>query len=465
MTLDVQASKARTAITDELMDNMDTLETIYGSQPIDIGATDTATRLGLCAFLREHAGGPEGSYVSDDVRPVLERFTPDSLRRTALLDDARLAGMAGWELARRGRPSRPAAPPRARHAIVTPAAGVRVERPRWLDSPLIPLGVITVIAGRAGVSKSTFSIDRAAKATRGRLDGDHRGRPVTVAFSAIEDGEAMQAARLRAAGADLDRVLFLGIAEDGAASGMRIPQDLPIIREVLASHDVKLWVLDPITSIIDGNTNKRDDVRRALDPLAALASDLGMAIIGIAHFNKGGGYSSDKLSGSHAFRDAVRSMLLIAKDDATGDCVLTVDKSNYSTAAGLSFSYALSSTQVRDDDGEAMEVPTITGFMKSERSVDEIINANVQRAEKVTTQGGTDTADCDSWLLNYLEDGPAPLSQIAEDARKCSPGYTRDQLKAARKRLGGKIDAISDPDHQGRGRSFLWRLAADREEP
>jgi len=29
-------------------------------------------------------------------------------------------------------------------------------------------------------------------------------------------------------------------------------------------------------------------------------------------------------------------MLLIAKDDEQGDCVLTIDKSNYSTVAGQS---------------------------------------------------------------------------------------------------------------------------------
>ncbi len=348
-----------------------------------------------------------------------------------------------------------------RHATITRATDVKVERPRWLDSPFIPLGVITVIAGRAGVSKSTFSIDRAAKATRGRLDGDHRGRPVTVAFSAIEDGEGMQTARLKAAGADLNKVLFLGIAEDGTASGMRIPEDLHTIREVLAAQHVKLWVIDPIASIIDGNTNKRDDVRRALDPLARLAHDLDIAIIGIAHFNKGGGYSSDKLSGSHAFRDAVRSMLLIAKDDKNGDCVLTVDKSNYSTASGMSFSYALSSVKMQDDDGEAMEVPTITDFMKSERSVDEVINANVQRAERVPSENAS-TDDADSWLVEYLNEyGPTPFATIAADAANCSPSYTKDQLRAARKRLGGRVTKTRDPAHTGRGQSYIWALDPD----
>ena len=453
MSVTFQQTRQQGQVADEVLANLDFCAAAYGTDRIDLDALNESTKTQLAGFLIEHAA-PQPPYVSEDVKPILSRFSKPSLHATASLQHPQLAGMAAWEMERRASMN---ATERGRHATITRAADVKVERPRWLDSPLIPLGVITVIAGRAGVSKSTFSIDRAAKATRGHLDGDHHNQPVTVAFSAIEDGEGMQTARLKAAGADLDRVLFLGIAEDGATSGMRIPEDLHTIREVLAAQHVKLWVIDPITSIIDGNTNKRDDVRRALDPLARLAHDLDIAIIGIAHFNKGGGYSSDKLSGSHAFRDAVRSMLLIAKDDENGDCVLTVDKSNYSTAAGLSFSYALSSVEVRDDDGESMTVPTITGFMKSERSVDEVINANVQRAERVPS-GNADTADCDSWLLNYLEDGPASLSQIAEDAKQCSPGYTRDQLKAARKRLSERVESIADPNHQGRGRSFLWRL-------
>ena len=117
----------------------------------------------------------------------------------------------------------------------------------------------------------------------------------------------MQKARLQAAGADMNRVLFLTVDDtrDGntVSTGLQLPDDTATLRDTLREHDVKLLVIDPITSCIDGNTDKRDDVRRSLDPLAATAQELGIAIIGILHFNKGGGYASDKVSGSHAFRD------------------------------------------------------------------------------------------------------------------------------------------------------------------
>ena len=74
----------------------------------------------------------------------------------------------------------------------TRACDVKVERPVFLHNPLVPTKVLTLIAGRAGVSKSTLSIDIAAKATLGKLTGDWQHQPVTVAFAAIEDDMGMR---------------------------------------------------------------------------------------------------------------------------------------------------------------------------------------------------------------------------------------------------------------------------------
>src|SRR5690606_16188837 len=118
----------------------------------------------------------------------------------------------------------------------------------------------------------------------------------------------------------------------------------------------KLVMIDPIPSTIGGDLHKVADVRRALDPLAVIAQELDVAIVGVMHFNKGGGSASDKLSGSHAFRDAVRSVMLFATDDETEQRIVTIDKSNYSTARGSSFAFNLVSETVYTDDGHQTEV-------------------------------------------------------------------------------------------------------------
>lgn len=349
-----------------------------------------------------------------------------------------------------------------RHAQLIDAARTRMVRPRFLDNPLIPSGVLTLIAGRAGVSKSTLSINRAALATRGRLNGDYEGRPVNVCFSGIEDSASMQKARLIAADANLTRVKFLTITDTrngtSVETGLSIPRDLPEIRDLLKDAGIRLWVIDPITSCIPGDTNKRDDVRAALDPLAALAADLDIAIVGILHFNKGGGYASDKVSGSHAFRDAVRSLILVSKDDETGDVVMTVDKSNYTTAAGTSFSYALSSCDVTDDDGQTMSVPVVTGLMPTERTVNEIINRNMAPAQDTPRTSANEIID---WLTEFLRDGPAAFTDIM---RAATPeGYTRRQIRHAQETAADPwIMSEPDPAYQGRGQRRLWRLSATR---
>lgn len=344
-----------------------------------------------------------------------------------------------------------------RHARMTRADDVRIVKPRFLDDPLIPCGVITLVSGRAGASKSTLTIQRAALATRGRLHGDYEGRPVNVAFTAFEDSTSMQKARLVAADADLRRVTFLGMSNttNGVSvdTGMRIPDDLPEIRALLRDENVKLWIIDPITSVITGNSDKEDDVRAVLDPLAALAADLDIAIVAIRHFNKGAGYAGDKVSGSHAFRDAVRSLILVARDDEDGSIVATLDKSNYTMSAGRSFSYALASCDVPDDEGRMMTVPKITGFMPTDRNVGEIINRNYAAVE---TPARADRGEVLEWLTEYLRDGPAPFNDIKDAAR--AEGYTAKQLSNARERSGGRIVSIPDDTYQGRGQRRLWAM-------
>lgn len=354
----------------------------------------------------------------------------------------------------------PACVRNGRRIALTAASDVKVERPVFLHSPLVPTKVLTLIAGRAGVSKSTLSIDIAAKATNGTLEGDWQGRPVNVAFAAIEDDAGMQKARLQAAGANMRRVLFMTVDDTRNGStistGLRLPDDAAILSDTLREHDVKLLVIDPITSAIDGNTNDRDDVRDSLDPLAAIAQKLEIAIIGIAHFNKGGGYASDKVSGSHAFRDVVRSMLLVAKDDETGECVVTLDKSSYTQQDGTSYRYELQSRFITDDDGKRMGVPIIAGFTSSNRNVHDVINRNVAGGD--TTARANDH-EVEEWLTSYLaENGPTTFKQIADDA-KDAEGYTSEQLRNARKRARDpQIVTMKDPDYTGRGQRRLWQL-------
>jgi predicted ATP-dependent serine protease len=223
-----------------------------------------------------------------------------------------------------------------RELIVTSLDTVNPERMTWLWDKRIPVG-LTVLAGRGGIGKSTVLAWITAHATRGTLDGDYFGTPVTVGLISSEDDAATTTVpRLRVAGADLSRVLDLSAVATGDGEGNRWTElptfrdDLPELRRVISEHDVKLLIIDPQISLSTGDPDKLGDTRRNLNPVHALAAELGISIVGVAHFNKSqNGKAGDAVSGSAGIRDIARSLLLLELDGNTEHRILEVDKSNY----------------------------------------------------------------------------------------------------------------------------------------
>jgi hypothetical protein len=247
----------------------------------------------------------------------------------------------------------------ARRTInATSLAGIAVRRQQWACQDMVPIGTATMFAGTAGIAKSTILAHYVAGWTRGTLDGDFRGEPVNVAMiSGEDDNNTILVPRLTAADADLSRVHTLGTVnvqdEDGHdwITSPNLADDLAGIREQLIACDAKVLIIDPIISLMNGDSHRLEDVRRNLDPLASMAGDLKIAVVLVAHFNKGGGNAADKVSGSHAFRDIARCLLVLAVDEETDHRILTVEKSNYSQAHP-SFAFRIDSANIPTADGD-----------------------------------------------------------------------------------------------------------------
>jgi len=244
-----------------------------------------------------------------------------------------------------------------REVLATSLATVRTRRQEWAWQGFVPLGVPTVLAGRGGIGKSTLLGWLTAGLTNGDVPGDLYGVRTPVGFIGAEDDpETTLVPRLKAAGARLEHVTDLSkvrtVNERGETwTGLpSIAEDLPGLRAQIIATGTRVLVIDPIVSMMSGDTIKASDVRRNLDPIAGLAADLGIAIICVAHFNKGSGDASDKLSGSHAFRDIARSVLLLAVDEENDQRVLSVDKSNYSATAP-SVAFTITSATIPTDAG------------------------------------------------------------------------------------------------------------------
>ena len=350
------------------------------------------------------------------------------------------------------------APEPRRRAVLTKASQVRLERPRWALNEFLPLQVLTLIAGYAGEGKSTLALHWAALATRGKLPGEFHGIPRDVVICAAEDSKTMQSARLKAAGADLDRVHFLDVAigeEQGADGQIIFPRDIDIFRGALEKVHPLIVIFDPITTTITGDQWKAATVREALTPLHRIAQEQDLSIIAISHFTKGTGSARDKASGTHAFRDVVRSYLPLAADKETGKRHLTIDKSNYSTKAGSSFEFTLENADVKAHDGTNIRVGIVQDFQESDTSVDQVINRGIESED-----AAEERLDAEGFILGYLQDvgGEAEAREVLKAGR--AAGFTDNALKKARsKARRPRIE--SSRSGFGKGSRVSWIIGAD----
>ena len=121
--------------------------------------------------------------------------------------------------------------------VITPASRITPRPVSWLWEGRIPLGELTLLAGMGGLGKSILACDRAARLSRGQLDGDRRGDPVSVIYMTAEDSwESTLVPRLMAAGANLDRIMNVEIpGDDGYEEGLSIPEDITDLMDAMSA--------------------------------------------------------------------------------------------------------------------------------------------------------------------------------------------------------------------------------------
>src|SRR5690606_30722538 len=109
------------------------------------------------------------------------------------------------------------------------------------------------------------------------------------------------------------------------------------------------------------------------------------------------GRPGEKLSGSHALRDAVRSLVLVAADEETQRTILTIDKYSYGPRVGESWAVSLIDTDVLTSEGELVSVARIVHLGDSDVSVGDLIN----RGESNDVESDERNA-ADRFIYEYL---------------------------------------------------------------
>jgi putative DNA primase/helicase len=331
---------------------------------------------------------------------------------------------------------------------------IALEPVRWLWAGFLPAGMLTILGGAPGCGKTTIALSLAATITRGATwpDGSRCTAAGDVVIWSGEDANAVTAARLVAAGADMRRVHFIEGITGSEGEAFDPGRDMLLLETTAAALPAaRLLILDPIVSAVAGDSHKGAEVRRALEPVVKLGQRIGCAVLGITHFSKGtaGRDPVERVTGSIAFAALARLVLVAAKvkaeagDDAEPRRVLMRAKSNIGPDDG-GFAYALERVEVvREVEGQ--RVRWLEALQGTARELLADAEADPENGD------GTTAAGVDGFLHGLLADGPIPAKAIKADADGAGYAWRTVQLSATR--LG------VERRKEGMKGGWVWALA------
>ncbi len=323
-------------------------------------------------------------------------------------------------------------------------ADIKPENVEWLWSRRIPKAKVTILDGDPGKGKSTILYDLAARITSGRPLPD--GEPVEKGGALIvsaEDGAADTIVpRFLAAGGDPTRARIIGAEEQ-----FIIPDDLDKLERAIRQTGATFVVIDPVMSFLsdDINSNRDQDVRRALQPLVNIAQRTGAAIVICRHLNKSsGGPAIYRGQGSIGFIGIVRSGLVVGEHPELEETFVLAGQKHNLSKPPESLAYRIGS--VGPGDGTARI---------EYRGVSEVTAAGLNAAPGDEGERSR-LVEAKEFLRGLLRSGPEFVGKIKAEAREAEIGWrTVERAKADL-----KAQAVKDP----KSGKWQWTLPGPPEE-
>lgn len=305
-------------------------------------------------------------------------------------------------------------------------AGLRVIRMsdvvaqevNWLWKPFIPIGEFTIMEGIEGLGKSWASCAIAHAVAGGHrlpFDGDTMVEAANVLLLSAEDslGHTVKP-RLISLGADMNKIFAVD-----AVFSLHESEHLKRFEDVVERYRPRLVVLDPMFSFTGNrDLNKESDSRPIAQKLIALAQKYDCAIVGIRHVgkSKGNGDARNAGLGSVAWRASARSVLLVGRDEETGERAICQTKSNLAEESKVAVGFEIGSC----------------GFgWKSDPSR---LTKERMLAQPKNEDAKAEQSEAEAFLTDFLRDGERPSKDVEKEAREL--GIASYSLRKARKNLG-----------------------------
>ena len=305
---------------------------------------------------------------------------------------------------------------------------VEPEQVEWLWPRRIPKGKITVLDGDPDNGKSVLTTDLAARVTAGLNLPD--GTPMETAGAVLvsaEDGAADTIRpRFDAAGGDPHLARLLGDEEPFA-----IPGDIPQLERTVKQVGAALVVVDPVMAFLSGdvNSNRDQDVRRALTPLKRMAERTGAAVVLVRHLNKTqGGNPLYRGGGSIGIIGAARSGMVVGPHPDLDHLRVLAGQKNNLSLPPQSLAYEIETAE----NGAARIV--YRGF--SEATAGQLLQVPDDEEEKSAL------TEAREFLNSELRPHPVSAKSIKRSAQEAD--ISERTLKRAKRALGVRSEKESD---------------------
>ena len=302
---------------------------------------------------------------------------------------------------------------------------------QWLWPNWLALSKLHILAGAAGVGKTTLALAIEATVTVGGRwpDGSRCEAGNVLIWSGEDDAGDTLLPRLIAAGADRARCYFVsGTRIDGEALPFDPSRDLGrLLAAVEQIGGISLLIVDPVVSAVTGDSHKNTEVRRALQPLVDLAVACRCAVLGITHFAKGGQGQdpTQRVVGSVAFSAVARVVMVAAKvkgEEGQDARIMARSKSNIGPDGG-GFEYHIE------------QVEALPGIHASRVEWGKAVEGTAR--ELLTDPDEEDTEDAsgaaDLLRAELVADSWTPAEAACKPLKDA--GFSKKQIWAASKKL------------------------------
>jgi AAA domain/Bifunctional DNA primase/polymerase, N-terminal len=374
---------------------------------------------------------------------------------------------------------RPERAPRQRPEIFLPFADVQLTGPpRWLWRGRVPEGAVTLLAGRPKLGKSLLAIWLAAQLSRGLLEGNYRESPSgTLLITAEDPADTIVKPRLIAAAADESLVGTLvtksvqdhqghqdrpgadvdgldGLDREGAYTRrVAIPDEYGLLEQIVAETEPKiaLLVLDPINSFISHKVDAHRDaeIRRVLDPLAAIAARRRFSALAIVHLNRRTDTDVlNRITGSAGYGGSARSILTFGRHPENDAQRVVAAEGNWQKEAQSDLFELREVIVFPDADPDDQTQPALVHIGVTDLDSSDLIGAaNDDRSA---------LEEAKDYLIGELVGGAVPVADLHRGAE--ANGLSWPTVERAKKLLGVEARRVSSSGSaRGAGR-WEWFL-------